>query len=96
MKYVNQSRVIPWDGLTEVQRNTYLYILRYLNENHFPPANREIMEALGLRSTAPVTQRLDQLQMAGWITRIRGAPRTIRLIQHQPIWLPVAHDQEVA
>lgn len=96
MKYVKPKSSDPWHWLSKPQQETYSFILRYLNKNHFPPSNREIQNGLNLRSIAPVTQRLDQLQKAGWITRRRGEARTIALTQHQPIWLPVNQEKEAA
>ena len=48
-----------------------------------------MMEAMGLRSPAPIQSRLRHLQKKGWITWQEGQARTLQLLGNAPTGVPV-------
>ncbi len=65
------------EPLTERQRQVFDAIRRFMTEHRVPPTVRQIGELVGLRSTASVQRVLDVLAVKGWITRQKGAYRTL-------------------
>lgn len=65
------------EALTLRQRQVFEAILAFMQENQVPPTVRQIGEVVGLRSTASVQRVLDVLTQKGWITRQKGAYRTV-------------------
>ncbi|USK62301.1 hypothetical protein [Peribacillus asahii] len=53
------------------------YIVDYSAKNHFPPTNREIGKAVGLRSPATVSGHLHRLRKGGRINFIDKESRTL-------------------
>lgn len=47
-------------------------IVKHIADNGFAPTVRELGAALGLTSTQAVTEMLDRLEVAGWISRPRS------------------------
>lgn len=56
------------------------YIARYTAERGFSPSVREIVLACDISSTSVVTYHLRRLEAEGKITRVPGAPRTLRVV----------------
>ena len=56
------------------------FIAEFVAERGFPPTVREIGEGLGLSSPGTVHAYLTNLVDAGYIERVPGSPRAIRLL----------------
>ena len=65
--------------LTVAQQELYDWIVEFLNDHGHAPSIRQMMEAMGLRSPAPVQSRLRYLQKKGWIQWQPGRARTLHL-----------------
>ena len=66
-----------WGVTTE---EVFAYIKRSIRVRGLPPTNREIGEAVGLRSTCTVAYHVNKLVEQGRIKRIAGGPRSIQVI----------------
>ncbi|MEB3319883.1 MAG: transcriptional repressor LexA [Cyanobium sp.] len=66
--------------LTSAQRELYDWLLAYIGEHRHSPSIRQMMEAMGLRSPAPIQSRLRHLQQKGWLTWQEGQARTLQLL----------------
>jgi repressor LexA len=75
------------DAPTEPQQKIYNFIREYTRREGRPPTNREIGQAVGIRSTGHVDHHLTALEHKGWITRVHGKSRGIQL--QRGIGLPV-------
>jgi repressor LexA len=76
------------EPMSHIQRKMYDCIVRSLQTQGLPPTNREIGRELGISSTGHVDHHLNELEKKGWITRIPGKSRGIRLTQ-RPTGIPV-------
>ena len=68
------------EPLTPAQQELYDWLADYIGVNHHSPSIRQMMQAMGLRSPAPVQSRLRHLQQKGWITWQEGQARTLQLL----------------
>jgi repressor LexA len=66
--------------LTPAQQELYDWLAGYIGHHRHSPSIRQMMEAMGLRSPAPVQSRLRHLQQKGWITWQEGQARTLQLL----------------
>ena len=66
--------------LTPAQRELYDWLAEYIASHRHSPSIREMVEAMGLRSPAPIQSRLRHLQKKGWITWQEGHARTLQLL----------------
>ena len=66
--------------LTPAQQELYDWLADYIGTHHHSPSIRQMMQAMGLRSPAPVQSRLRHLQQKGWITWQEGQARTLQLL----------------
>ena len=62
---------------------TYETLAAHIDEHGFPPTVRELGARLGLSSPDSVMDRLRALERAGWIERVEGKPRAIRLVKER-------------
>ncbi|TVQ45355.1 MAG: repressor LexA [Gloeocapsa sp. DLM2.Bin57] len=69
------------EKLTKVQEELYSYLLEYINETQHAPSIRQMMQAMNLKSPAPIQSRLERLRSKGYIDWIDGQARTIRILQ---------------
>lgn len=74
--------------LTQPQQELYEWLVTYISQNHHAPSIRQMMEAMNLKSPAPVQSRLKHLQAKGYIEWIEGKARTIRIVTY-PSGLPI-------
>lgn len=65
--------------LTVAQQELYDWIVEFLSDHGHAPSIRQMMEAMGLRSPAPIQSRLRYLQKKGWIQWEPGRARTLQL-----------------
>ena len=68
------------EPLTTAQQELYDWLSEYIGEHRHSPSIRQMMEAMGLRSPAPIQSRLRHLQQKGWITWKEGQARTLQLL----------------
>ncbi|MFN9872205.1 MAG: transcriptional repressor LexA [Cyanobacteriota bacterium] len=66
--------------LTPAQQELYDWLDDYIVTHRHSPSIRQMMEAMGLRSPAPIQSRLRHLQQKGWITWQEGQARTLQLL----------------
>jgi repressor LexA len=72
-------------SLSDNQARIYEFIERYTRRNGRPPTNREIGEAVEIRSTGHVDYHLSVLEKKGLIQRERKKSRGIRIVpSHAP------------
>jgi repressor LexA len=70
----------PQQELTPAQQELYDWLKGYIGEHRHSPSIRQMMEAMGLRSPAPIQSRLRHLQQKGWLTWQEGQARTLQLL----------------
>ena len=75
--------------LTSAQRELYDWLEDYIRQHRHSPSIRQMMEAMGLRSPAPIQSRLRHLQQKGWITWKEGQARTLQLLVGPDSGIPV-------
>ena len=68
------------EPLTSAQQELYNWLADYITTYRHSPSIRQMMQAMGLRSPAPVQSRLRHLQQKGWITWQEGQARTLQLL----------------
>ena len=66
--------------ITDKQREILEYIKETILKKGYPPAVREICEAVRLKSTSSVHSHLEHLEKNGYIRRDPTKPRTIEII----------------
>ena len=77
------------EPLKPAQQELYDWLSDYIGANHHSPSIRQMMQAMGLRSPAPVQSRLRHLQQKGWITWQEGQARTLQLLGGLASGIPV-------
>ena len=70
----------PQEPLTTAQQELYDWLADYIGTHRHSPSIRQMMQAMGLRSPAPIQSRLRHLQQKGWITWQEGQARTLQLL----------------
>ena len=75
--------------LTSAQQELYDWLADYIGSHHHSPSIRQMMQAMGLRSPAPVQSRLRHLQQKGWITWQERQARTLQLLGGLVSGIPV-------
>ena len=66
-------------GLTKKQYACFDFIKSYLAKNKLSPSYAEIKEAIGLKSKNSIHHYIKQLVVRGWITKLEGRARSIRI-----------------
>lgn len=74
---------------TEPQQRILKFIREYMLREGRPPTNREIGQAVGIRSTGHVDHHLSALEHKGLITRVRGKSRGIQLHERVGYGVPI-------
>lgn len=69
------------EPLTEAQRQLYDWLVNYIEQHQHAPSIRQMMQAMQLKSPAPVQSRLEHLRSKGYIDWTQGKARTIRLLR---------------
>ena len=75
--------------LTEAQNELYLWIREYIKKFHHSPSIRQMMNAMGLKSPAPIQSRLKHLQEKGYISWQEGKARTLKVVEEILDGIPV-------
>ena len=68
------------DSLTPAQNELYGWIKDYMKEFQHSPSIRQMMQAMGLKSPAPIQSRLKHLQEKGYISWQEGKARTMQIV----------------
>ena len=68
------------DNLTEAQNELYSWIKTYMKDFQHSPSIRQMMQAMGLKSPAPIQSRLKHLQEKGYISWQEGKARTMQIV----------------
>ena len=87
--FENRSAEIALQELSSAQQELYDWLSDYIGSNRHSPSIRQMMEAMGLRSPAPIQSRLRHLQQKGWITWQEGQARTLQLLGGMASGIPV-------
>jgi len=80
---------MPEESLTTAQQELYDWLVDFIGNNNHSPSIRQMMQAMGLRSPAPIQSRLKHLQEKGWIKWQEGQARTLQLIEEGISGIPV-------
>tara|TARA_B100001287_G_scaffold268578_1_gene265017 strand:- start:25 stop:642 length:618 start_codon:yes stop_codon:yes gene_type:complete len=68
------------NDLTDAQNELYRWIKEYMKEFKHSPSIRQMMQAMGLKSPAPIQSRLKHLQEKGYISWQEGKARTLQIV----------------
>ena len=68
------------DDLTQAQNELYKWIKNYMKDFKHSPSIRQMMQAMGLKSPAPIQSRLKHLQEKGYISWQEGKARTMQIV----------------
>jgi len=77
------------ENLTEAQNELYGWIKEYMKNFQHSPSIRQMMEAMGLKSPAPIQSRLKHLQEKGYISWQEGKARTLQLVDEIVEGVPI-------
>ena len=75
--------------LTEAQNELLIWLKKYIQEFKHSPSIRQMMQAMGLKSPAPIQSRLKHLQEKGYISWQEGKARTLQLVSEVSDGIPV-------
>jgi len=82
---VNSSEEI----LTSAQNELYIWIKEYVRDFKHSPSIRQMMQAMNLKSPAPIQSRLKHLQDKGFISWQEGKARTLKLVEEVLEGIPI-------
>ncbi len=77
------------ENLTHAQNELYEWIKQYLKDFQHSPSIRQMMQAMGLKSPAPIQSRLKHLQDKGFISWQEGKARTLKIVDEVLEGIPV-------
>ena len=77
------------ESLTDAQNELYEWIRNYVKDFQHSPSIRQMMNAMGLKSPAPIQSRLKHLQEKGFISWQEGKARTLQLVEEVLEGIPV-------
>ena len=80
---------MPEETLTTAQQELYDWLVDFIGDHHHSPSIRQMMQAMGLRSPAPIQRRLRHLQQKGWIKWQERQARTLQLLEESISGVPV-------
>ena len=81
--------ISPESNLTEAQNELYEWIKDYVKEFQHSPSIRQMMQAMNLKSPAPIQSRLKHLQEKGFISWQEGKSRTLQLTEGITSGIPI-------
>ena len=67
-------------GITKKQLKLFNFIKDYIKKNITSPSYEEMKVALDLNSKCTISAKLKQLEERGWIEKMNGKNRSIRVI----------------
>ena len=68
------------NNLTQAQNELFEWIKDYMKAFQHSPSIRQMMDAMGLKSPAPIQSRLKHLQEKGFISWQEGKARTLKIV----------------
>ena len=74
---------MSYGPVSKKQKEVLEYIKKEILRRGFPPAVREICQAVGLKSTSSVHAHLESLEKAGYIRRDPSKPRAIEILDEE-------------
>ena len=77
------------NNLTEAQNELYAWIKDYMKNFQHSPSIRQMMQAMGLKSPAPIQSRLKHLQEKGYISWQEGKARTMQIVDEIMEGVPI-------
>ncbi|PMB46992.1 repressor LexA [Fischerella thermalis CCMEE 5330] len=77
------------ERLTEAQQELYDWLAEFIREHQHSPSIRQMMEAMNLKSPAPIQSRLEHLRAKGYIEWSEGKARTIRILHPLKQGVPI-------
>ncbi len=77
------------EDLTDAQNELYGWIKDYMRNFQHSPSIRQMMQAMGLKSPAPIQSRLKHLQEKGYISWQEGKARTMQIIDEIVEGVPI-------
>ena len=75
--------------LTDAQNELYMWIKEYIKNFQHSPSIRQMMQAMNLKSPAPIQSRLKHLQEKGFISWQEGKARTLQLVEEVLEGIPI-------
>ena len=75
--------------LTDAQNELYLWIKEYMIKFQHSPSIRQMMEAMGLKSPAPIQSRLKHLQQKGFISWQEGKASPVQIVDEVLEGVPI-------
>ena len=76
-------------NLSDAQNELYEWIKSYMRDFQHSPSIRQMMQAMGLKSPAPIQSRLKHLQQKGFISWQEGKARTLQIIDEVCGGIPI-------
>ena len=77
------------NDLTDAQSELYGWIKSYMRDFQHSPSIRQMMQAMGLKSPAPIQSRLKHLQEKGYISWQEGKARTMQIVDEVIQGVPI-------
>ena len=77
------------NNLTDAQNELYGWIKDYMKNFQHSPSIRQMMQAMGLKSPAPIQSRLKHLQDKGYISWQEGKARTMQIVEEFTEGVPI-------
>jgi len=77
------------NDLTDAQNELYGWIKNYMKDFKHSPSIRQMMQAMGLKSPAPIQSRLKHLQEKGYISWQEGKARTMQIVDEIVEGVPI-------
>lgn len=77
------------EPLTKPQQELYNWLAQYIRTHQHSPSIRQMMQAMKLKSPAPIQSRLEHLRAKGYIEWSEGKARTIRIVKTEKRGVPV-------
>ena len=75
--------------LTKAQQELYDWLVDYIRDNQHAPSIRQMMQAMSLKSPAPIQSRLEHLRNKGFIEWAEGKARTIKILKYAASGVPI-------
>ena len=76
-------------NLTDAQNELLEWIRDYIRDFKHSPSIRQMMQAMGLKSPAPIQSRLKHLQEKGYISWQEGKSRTLKIVDEIVNGIPI-------
>ena len=89
LEYICFMDSSPEGNLTEAQNELYQWIKNYLRDFQHSPSIRQMMQAMNLKSPAPIQSRLKHLQEKGYLKWQEGKARTLQIVNEIVEGVPI-------